>query len=206
MKNDNLKLLFQNALFAMNGAAAEEALHKAKEQMPALQFIENYIVPPLQLIGDKWEKGDISLAQVYMAGKICEKLVDEILPPAHPSRKNQPKMGIAVLEDYHLLGKRIVYAILRASGYELLDYKHSISVEQLVKNVIADKIDTLLISTLMLPSALRIKNVREELDKREIQIRIFVGGAPFIFDDNLWKEVGADAGSKNASDILQLID
>ena len=50
------------------------------------------------------------------------ELVDTILPPADPSRTDLPPMAIAVLEDYHLLGLRVVYSALRASGYALQNY------------------------------------------------------------------------------------
>jgi len=32
-----------------------------------------------------------------------------------------------------------------------------------------------------------------------------VGGAPFIFDPNLWQEVGADAMGRNAADAIKLL-
>jgi len=34
---------------------------------------------------------------------------------------------------------------------------------------------------------------------------LIVGGAPFRFDANLWKEVGADAMGKNASEAINII-
>jgi hypothetical protein len=33
-----------------------------------------------------------------------------------------------------------------------------------------------------------------------------VGGAPFRFDDQLWREVGADAMGLSASDALKILD
>jgi methanogenic corrinoid protein MtbC1 len=137
-----------------------------------------------------------------MSGRICEELVDQLLPPASPNRKHQPKTAIAVLEDYHLLGKRIVYSTLRASGFELLDYGQQ-EVNGLAAQVQRDQIEILLISTLMLPSALRVKKVREKL--AAYPVKIVVGGAPFRFDQQLWKEVGADATSPTASGIVPLL-
>jgi methanogenic corrinoid protein MtbC1 len=90
----------------------------------------------------------------------------------------QARLGIAVLEDYHLLGKRIVYSILRASGFAVRDYGRR-TVEELVRLVQADEIEIPLISTLMLPSALRVKELRKQLSAADLPFKIVVGGAPF---------------------------
>jgi methanogenic corrinoid protein MtbC1 len=140
-----------------------------------------------------------------MSGRICEDLISEILPPGDPGRKNQSKMAIAVLEDHHVLGKRIVYAVLRASGYELLDYGHGIAVPELCRRALADRVAILLISTLMLRSALRVKEVTEHLAAAGAKTRVVVGGAPFIFDAGLWQEVGATAMGRSAGEAVGLI-
>jgi methanogenic corrinoid protein MtbC1 len=113
-------------------------------------------------------------------------------------------MAIAALEDYHLLGKRIVYSLLRASGFELKDYGR-VDVPALIRQVREDRIEMLLISVLMLPSALRIKEVKAGLAGMEWPIRLIVGGAPFRLDDLLWKEVGADATSPDASGVIPIV-
>jgi len=68
-----------------------------------------------------------------------------------------------------------------------------------------DGIKILLISVLMLPSALKVREVREKLDGSGLNIKIVVGGAPFLFDDKLWKEVGADAMGRYASEAVTII-
>ena len=113
-------------------------------------------------------------------------------------------MAIAVLEDYHLLGLRIVYSALRASGFSLLNYGR-IDVEPLVARVRADDIRILLISTLMLPSALRVKDLKARLAAEGCSPRLIVGGAPFRFDDRLWQEVGADAVGATAAEAVAAV-
>ena len=43
------------------------------------------------------------------------------------------------------------------------------------------------------------------LKKRGWNGKIAVGGAPFLFDPDLWREVGADAMGKNASDAISIV-
>lgn len=195
---------FMQALISLDRVAAKQIMEDLSPRTGSLKFIEEVVVTALERIGKGWQEGNLALSQVYMAGRICENLVDEILPPGASQRKDQPQMAICVLSDHHKLGKTIVYSLLRASGYELKDYD-TLEVDALIKRIKRDGIKILLISVLMLPSALKIKRVREKLDEMGLDVKILVGGAPFRFDDQLWREVGADAMGLTASEAVALI-
>ena len=203
---DNLSLeinALERALLTMDQSQAESIVIGAMTKGTPIQIASELVSGTLQRIGDSWETGNLALSQVYMSGIICEEVIDKILPPSNPLRKNQPKMAIAVFEDYHLLGKRILYSTLRASGFELIDLGGGLSTDQLVEIVKNEKIKILLLSVLMLPSALRIKELK--LNLLDTDVKIIVGGAPFRFDTELWKEVGADAMGWDPSDAVNLI-
>lgn len=201
---EHISLLVE-ALLASNRLAAESIVSGLQEQTSSIRIIEAVVVPALECIGKGWEEGSVALSQIYMGGRICERMVDRLLPPGAPDRKDQPCMAVCVLHDHHMLGKQIVYSLLRAGGFELADYG-SLSVEALVERVRADDIKVLLISVLMLPSALKIKTLRRELDRKGVDVKIVVGGAPFKFDSQLWKNVGADAMCTTASDVLPVLE
>ena len=76
---------------------------------------------------------------------------------------------------------------------------------KIVNKTIKNDIDILLISTLMLPSALKVKDVVKVLRDRDSSVKIIVGGAPFRLDSNLWKKVNADFDGKNGSEVLKII-
>ena len=168
--------------------------------------LEAMTIDALEQIGHGWESGKYSLAQVYMSGVICEELVDRYLPQVYVKRQNVPKIAIGVLLDHHALGKRIVYSMVRASGFEIIDFGAGLSVEELVEKTLSEQIEVLLISTLMLPSALKVKQVKEQLNEAGAPVKIVVGGAPFRLDDTLWEVVDADAFGRTASDIIPIIE
>ena len=196
---------FREALETLDRIGAESVAKEAQSELTPLQVVDQVVVPALEQIGLAWEKGDVALSQVYMSGRICEELVEQVLPPSDPDRKHQPRSAIVVLCDYHMLGKRIVYSQMRASGFELFDYGR-MDVDELVERALADQIRVLLISVLMLPSALKVKQVCARLKAAGAPIRIAVGGAPFLFDDRLWQEVGADAMGHNAAEAVSLVE
>lgn len=195
---------FEKALLSIDRLAVNQLVAEAAKKMTPLALVDHVIVPALTRIGESWERGDTALSQVYMSGRICEELVNGLLPPGDPQRKNQPSMAIAVLDDYHLLGKRIVYSVLRANGFELKDYGR-VTVDEVLRKVRTDQIRGLLISTLMLHSALHVREVVAGFKTAGLSVKVVVGGAPFRFDAQLWREVNADAMGHSASDVTGII-
>ncbi len=167
-------------------------------------FVEQLIVPAMETIGRGWETGVYSLSQVYMSSRLCEEIAVRMLPPTSEASRIHPKMAIAVLEDYHLLGLRIVHSILRAGGFQVSNYGR-MDLESLVRRVEKEEVKILLISTLMLPSALRVKQLRARLNQANLPVKIVVGGAPFRMDPELWREVEADACGSTASDVIPIV-
>ncbi len=195
---------FEKALLSVDRITAKNIFSQYSNGIDALKTVHELIAPSLESIGSKWSKGDVSLAQVYMSGRICEELVDTILPPSTEANFVQPNIAITTLDDFHFLGKRIVYSILRSSGFKVMDLGRK-EVKGLVKSVKENNIQILLISVLMLNSALKIKELKTRLVEQEIAVKIIVGGAPFRMDDDLWQKVGADATGVNASDAVKLV-
>ena len=195
----------EEALLTINRIQATALVKNACMKESPVRCVETLIIPALEEIGRKWEQGDAALSQVYMSGRMCEEIVDRMIPSGHSGRKDQPKMAVAVLEDYHTLGKKVLYSVLRAGGYDVIDYGAGVSADDLVNHVVRDKVDILLISTLMLPAALRTKEAIQRIRIRMPGIRIIVGGAPFRFDAGLWKEVGADAMGRTATDAVEIV-
>lgn len=194
----------QEALSSLDKVRIDALFDEALAERSPIQVVERLVVPALEGIGQAWQDGSLALSQVYMSGRYCEDLVERVLPPSDPDRKKQPRSAIVVLNDYHMLGKRIVHSVMRASGFELFDYGR-MDVAELLERARTDRIRVLLISVLMLPSALKIRQVRDAFDAAGLDIKIAVGGAPFLFDPQLWREVGADAMGRNAADAVKIV-
>lgn len=201
--------VFEAALLEVDRVRARESLKGMSLDCQLADIIETVIVPVLEKIGDAWSEGELALAQVYMAGRICEELVEQLFSEqAHDQSgvRSGVKLGIAVLRDYHFLGKRIVKSMLVASGYSVIDFGGGLSPEAVADRAIEEGVGVLLISTLMLPSALQVKDVVARLKDRGQSLPVVVGGAPFVMDPDLWKVVGADAMGRTASDAIAIVD
>lgn len=188
-----------NALISMDRLAVRELLSAPDSGSLQIQVIDTLVVPALEEIGRRWEEGTLAISQVFMAGIIIEESITVLFPKQDPKNKEKTGVATVVLEDYHMLGERIIAAYLIGAGYSPIRYGRR-DVQELLSLVKRDNIRYLLISTLMLPSALRIREVSSQLSGEGV--KIIVGGAPFRFDAELGKEVGADRVCFTASDAL----
>jgi methanogenic corrinoid protein MtbC1 len=195
---------FEAALLAMDRGEARRLFLRGVEAEGALPFLENLVGLVLDRIGAAWEAGHLALSQVYMAGRICEELALGVLPEKDPERSQDPRLALAVFEDRHLLGKRMVHAVLRNEGYAVADWGLS-DMTTLLRKLREEPVDILLLSCLMLNSALRIGALAKAMRTEGLHARLVVGGAPFRMDPGLWREVGADASGGAASEVPGIV-
>lgn len=190
------------SLLALDRLSATRLIADHARDHGPLATVDVLVSPALDTIGRAWDRGEASLAQVFVAARLCEEVVAPILPDEGRFIDDQPRIAIAVLDDAHALGKRIVSSVLRASGFVVRDYGAGIMPEPLAIQAVDDGLDVLLVSTLMLRSALQVRSLVDHLQARGYRGRVIVGGAPFRMDERLWRDVGADAMGRTAADAL----
>jgi len=195
-----------DALLAVDRLSANRLLTETTSHWTATERIERLVSPALNRMGEEWEKGKVSLSQMYMGALICEAIVGTIFPPGAFHRKVHPPIAIVTLEDHHLLGKKVVSSLLRSAGYELIDYGEGVTTDVLFDKIKRDGVKILLVSALMLRAALKVRILVDMIHEGGLDIKVVVGGAPFLFDDNLWKDVGADTMACTASDATAILD
>lgn len=198
---------FKEVLLSVNRIEALRVMKEVYENSDnCLASAADIIRIVLEDIGVGWEEGEISLSQVYMSGILCEECVNSILSEETAVDKSPLNIGIGVLLDHHGLGKKIISSIIRLNGYDVIDFGDGLSVKDIVSKAIENELDVLLISTLMLPSALKVKEVVKKIHEEGKTIKVLAGGAPFRLDKNLWIEVGLDTDVRNNADIIRVIE
>ena len=197
---------FVEALLSLDRLQATEIARAICPDASGLSALDAMVVDSLKRIGDGWDDGTCSLAQIYMSGVICQEVLNELLQGIERHRSVFPRMGIGVLLDHHAMGKNMVLSVVRAAGGEILDFGCGLDVASMVALALEEKVEILLVSTLMLPSALHVRELRDMLDRSGRQIRLIVGGAPFRMDPDLWRRVGADADGGNAAGVIGILE
>lgn len=177
--------------------------------------VESVLEPTLVLIGERWSKEQLSLAQGYIAGKVAEKFlltIDKKDP--HGSGSPFPlvpppgKVIIGNIEDdYHALGRRLVGIFLKAAGWQVEDLGNDVTAVEFVDAAERSGARVIGVSAMMHTNALNIIRVREELDRRSLtgSIMLAVGGAVFRSRPELAAMVGGDGTAENGFQVPALM-
>ncbi|MEW5788229.1 MAG: cobalamin-dependent protein [Pseudomonadota bacterium] len=142
---------------------------------------------------------DANLAQHFMTAQIAAEVTEKMLPlfRAPPERIGRAVIGTAS-GDLHSLGKRIVMGCLKSLMVDVTDLGVNVPAERFVDEAVRLDARVIAISAMMVHTAtgeqgsLRVRQLLRERGLEE-RIRIVVGGAPYRYDPELYRQVGADA-------------
>ena len=175
-----------------------EAESKTKELLKAktpLEIIDNEFIPALDIVGEKFEKGEMFLPQL-MASAEAVKAGFELLK-SEKSNSSKGKVILATVKgDIHDIGKNIVKMLMQNYGYEIIDLGKDVEPEEVLKAVKEHQAQLLGLSALMTTT---VKSMEEtiKLVKNEVpEIKIMVGGA--VLTEDYAQMVGADFYAKDA--------
>jgi len=168
------------------------------------EVVFEVVVPAIELMMQSiCENQGVSLAQHFMAAQIASEVVDEMVPQFKRAPDIIGRVVIGTAQgDFHGLGKRIVSGCLKAMMIDVTDLGLNVSPERFVEEAVARDAQVIAISSMMVHTAKGdngCRRVRQLLKEQglEARIRIAVGGAPYRFDPELYRTVGADAWADN---------
>jgi methanogenic corrinoid protein MtbC1 len=175
--------------------------------------VSQLLEPVLCDIGDMWAKDDgVTLAQGYVAGIIAEDVLSKFFSKENSPLKSFENKGTVVIgnieDDYHSLGRKLVIAALHMSGWQVCDLGNDILAETFVDKACELDARVIAVSAMMYTTAMNIKKIRKEIDRRGLggHIKLAAGGAVFILRPELLAEVGGDGTARNAFRVPDLID
>ena len=198
---DTLIAAYNEAVFETDKETAFQVVNEALAQgVMAEDIIFQVVIPAVELMMVRiTQDPDANLAQHFMIAQIASEVTEKMLekfkyPPAIIGRV---VIGTAH-GDLHSLGKRIVMGCLKALMVEVIDLGVNVPAERFVDEALAHDAQVIAISAMMAHTATGDQGclkVRQILQERglESRFRIAVGGAPYRFDADLYRLVGADA-------------
>ncbi len=201
MALENALVLFEEALFDTDKEGAIGIIKKELEagQKPD-ELIFKVVIPAMSNFMDRINKDvDANLAQHFMTSQIAAEATELLLSKFQTPPEPIGRVIIGTsFGDLHTLGKRIVSGVLKSMLIDVIDVGTNVPAIRFVDEAIAHKADVIAISSMMLHTARSeegCKKVRQILKERglEDKIKVIVGGAPYRFDSELYKTVGADS-------------
>ena len=217
MNLDAIVKAYGEAVFDTNKETAFDVVDAALRQGMTAEEVVFYVVIPAteELMAAITRDPDANLAQHFMTAQIAGEVTDKMLAKFERPPETIGRVVIGSSHgDLHSLGKRIVSGCLKAMMIDVVDLGVNVPGERFVDEAVAEQAQVIAISSMMVHTAIGEDGcckVRALLRERELEprIKVAVGGAPYRFDEELYRKVGADAwavdGVVAGKMIVQLI-
>jgi len=154
----------------------------AKTNNP-LGVIEGPLMDGMNVVGDLFGSGKMFLPQVVKSARVMKKSVAWLQPylekqKAVGSSKNAGKILLATVKgDVHDIGKNIVGVVLACNNYEVIDLGVMIPAEKILEEAQRQQVDIIGLSGLITPSLDEMIHVAREMERRQMNIPLLIGGA-----------------------------
>ena len=159
---------------------AEEA--RQKYERP-LDVIEGPLMSGMQVVGDLFGSGKMFLPQVVKSARAMKRAVAYLEPymeeaAAGAPRQAQGKVVLATVKgDVHDIGKNIVGVVLGCNNYEVIDLGVMVPADKILDTAVAEGCDIVGLSGLITPSLDEMVHVAKEMERRDLELPLLIGGA-----------------------------
>ena len=183
----------------LKGDAAAHTRTLLAEKQP-LEVVDEALIPALDIVGAKYEKGTLFLPQLLQAASAAQSAFEEIKTAIAQKGEGSASKGRIVLAtvkgDVHDIGKNIVRVILENYGFEVLDLGRDVPVETVVDTVREKDVHLVGLSALMTTTLKSMEETIAALHAAGLDCKIMVGGA--VLTPEYAEKIGADWYAKDA--------
>jgi len=187
----------------------KEAKHLTEEllkEKDALEIVNDYLIPALDVVGERYESGKIFLPQLVQSAETVKEaftVLKEEMAKTGGEDISKGKIVMATVKgDVHDIGKNIVKTVLENYGYEIIDLGRNVAIDKVVEAVKKNNVKLLGLSALMTTTVknmeITIKKVREETKN----CKIMVGGA--VLTSDYADMIEADYYGRDAKEAVEI--
>lgn len=160
-------------------------------------------------LGEMWKRGEVFLPEVVASAEVfkqCNAIIEPVLlEQKDPDAEANALILLATVKgDLHDLGKNMVGAMLRTSGFDVHDLGKDVSADRIIEAVNEMKPAIIGLSALLTTTVPYQETVIKKLEAAGIRDRVIVmvGGAPVTPE---WAEkIGADGYANNAPEAVEI--
>lgn len=204
--------IFENLFNAIVDVDEEKARRSAnelvKEKLDPLEGIEKGLSKGMEVTGERFEKLEIYLPELIMAGDVFNAAMEILEPEILARGKSVARKGTIVIGtakgDIHEIGKDIVAMLLKTAGFEVYDLGKDVSTPTFLQEAEKVKADIIGVSALLTTTLLGQKDLIDllkETGKRD-RYMVMVGGGPTSQD---WADkIGADGYGVTAKEAVSV--
>jgi methanogenic corrinoid protein MtbC1 len=190
-----------NAIADMKEEEALKLVKKMVEDGTEPTAILDAAREAMDIVGQRYEKGDYFLPELMLAGEVMAQITDLIKPELAkvPEVKRRGKVLIGTVDgDIHDIGKNIVTFMLDVNGFDVLDLGVDVSPQKFVESIGKFKPQVVGLSGFLTLAFDAMKETVEAIQEAGLRdgVKIMIGGGQV--NDEISEYAGADAYGKDA--------
>ena len=164
----------------------EDDTEEARQKFPRpLEVIEGPLMDGMAIVGDLFGSGKMFLPQVVKSARVMKRAVAYLEPYMEAEKaagngrdRAQGKVVLATVKgDVHDIGKNIVGVVLGCNNYEVIDLGVMAPADKILDTAVEEGCDVVGLSGLITPSLDEMVNVAKEMERRELDLPLLIGGA-----------------------------
>jgi methanogenic corrinoid protein MtbC1 len=159
-------------------------------------------------LGEMWKRGEVFLPEVVASAEVfkqCNAIVEPILLASRGADERGSLVLMATVKgDLHDLGKNMVGAMLRTSGFEVHDMGKDVAADRIIASIRELNPAIVGLSALLTTTVPYQDVVIKAIEREGLRegVRVMVGGAPVTPE---WAEkIGADGYANNAPEAVEI--
>ncbi|MBQ7671122.1 MAG: homocysteine S-methyltransferase family protein [Clostridia bacterium] len=171
-----------------------------------LDIVNGVLIPILDGIGDRYEKGVLYLPQLIMAADtvgVCFAAVKRKMAETSCDTVKGDRIILATVKgDIHDIGKSIVKVLLENYGYDVIDLGRDVPPETVLRSAAENDVKLVGLSALMTTTLGSMETTVKLLKKELPGCKVMVGGA--VLTPEYAESIGADYYSKDAKGAVDI--
>lgn len=147
-----------------------------------IEVIEGNLMIGMGVVGDLFGSGKMFLPQVVKSARVMKKAVAYLQPFIEDEKDGKQEFAGKILMatvkgDVHDIGKNIVSVVLGCNNYQIIDLGVMVPPEKIIETAIKEQVDIIGLSGLITPSLDEMVYVSKEMEKKNLDIPLIIGGA-----------------------------
>ena len=182
-RNNSLQDRITHSLVKGIDAFLIEDIEEARQAAAKpIHVIEQNLMAGMNVVGDLFGSGKMFLPQVVKSARVMKKAVAYLLPFIEEEKdgtsSSAGKILMATVKgDVHDIGKNIVSVVLGCNNYEIIDLGVMVPAEKIIQAAIDYQVDVIGLSGLITPSLDEMVHVADELQRKNLNFPLLIGGA-----------------------------
>ena len=201
-------LKYLEAILEGDRTAAESLILATLDEGTTIAEVYEGILAPAQArLGRMWHRGEISVADEHF-GSATTQSVMSLLRPRFAKAKPNGRILVATSTpgDLHEIGLRMVTDLFEIDGWTVIYLGANTPTTDLIELLDRRRPNLL---ALAVSTGLTLRDAGDLLDRiRETssiaEMKVLIGGPPFRFAPDLWRELGADGCATSSSEAVRL--